>query len=167
MSFHYTTLSRLITFMNWYGDGSSATSKPHLIRTRISSAIPFIGIPTTNGDIVLIDTRPRRLMTDLKLDLLTEAIALMTNYYRACQRGWSVASRYSEVVLPMVSHTMRWHHTDLVGAYGVGVKTARVGLAYEETYLSLSEDGERPAFGSYDGRWAMTTWSIGPSCWPS
>ena len=123
-----------------------------IVYTRGPSRLPIIAIPTAQGDIVLIDPEPRRLIGSAKVSLMVESIDLMNAYTIARRHGWYVAGRYAGVILPMVAHTARWHHDELVGARACGGRSATVSLAYEETHFALSEYGEPRKSGTSSGR---------------
>jgi hypothetical protein len=123
-----------------------------VVYTRGPLRLPIIAIPTVAGDVVVIDPEPRRVMGDPKLGLMIESVDLMNSYTTARRHGWSVAGRYGGVIVPMVAHTARWHHDELVGACARGARSATIRLAYEETNFSLSENGESAKFAKYSGR---------------
>lgn len=123
-----------------------------VVYTRGPSRLPIIAIPTVTGDAVVIDPEPRRLIGDSKLALMVESVDLMNSYHTARQQGWCIAGRYAGVVAPMIAHTGRWHHDELVGASATGVRSATIRLAYEEIHFSLSENGEPAKFAKHGGR---------------
>ena len=123
-----------------------------ILYTRGPSRLPIVAIPTVAGDVVVIDPEPRRFMGDPKLCLMTESVHLMNSYNAAHRHGWSIAGRYAGVIVPMIAHTARWHHDEIVGASARGARAATVRLAYEEIHFSLSDHGGPSTFAKHSGR---------------